>query len=368
EAGGIHVRQSPFDGKVIDIKFFNAKGRDISLKQEKSIEQLFYREDFKRADLNDIGEIIVPPRAVDYYRTGYLNTIKKDIIQNSHQKLVIDYANSSASMIFPAILGELGIDVVALNAFVTSSGSKTTSTDDFQNSLSQLSNIVTTLDSSAGFLIDSGAEKLFFVDEKGKVLHNDLSMFVAAYLAMKTNSIKNVSIAVPVYASSAIEVLAKKFKVKVKRTGTSPRNIMDVASEENIIFVGDSQGGFIFPQFQAAFDAMFAIGKIVEMLAEVKMPLSAVAKQIPPLCVLHKAVACSWDKKGQTMRNAIEHSKHKKSELIDGVKIYLSDSSWVLLVPDPDDTFFHVWAEAKKMASAKTIIDTYEKKVKEWQA
>ncbi|MDR2773084.1 MAG: NTP transferase domain-containing protein, partial [Elusimicrobiota bacterium] len=40
EAGGIHVRQSPFDGKVIDIKFFNAKGRDISLKQEKSIEQL----------------------------------------------------------------------------------------------------------------------------------------------------------------------------------------------------------------------------------------------------------------------------------------------------------------------------------------
>ncbi|MDR1952108.1 MAG: mannose-1-phosphate guanyltransferase [Elusimicrobiota bacterium] len=367
EAGGIHVRQSPLDAKMIDIKFFNSKGRDISLKQEKSIEQLFYREDFKRADIKDIGEIVVPPRAIDYYRTGYLNTIKKDIIRNSNQKLVIDYANSSATMIFPAILGELDIEVVALNAFVTSRESKTKSTEEFQNSLLQLSNIVTTLESNAGFLIDSGAEKLFFVDEKGRIMHNDLAMFVVTYLVLKTNANKNATIAVPVYASSVIDTLAKKFKVKVKRTGTTPKSIMDAAAQEDVIFVGDSQGGFIFPQFQASFDAMFAIGKVIEMLAELKMSLSNIEKQIPPLLVLHKAVACPWDKKGQAMRQAIEYSKDKKAELIDGVKIYLPDNKWVLMSPDPDDAFFHIWAEAKKPAEAKTIIDSYAKLVKKWQ-
>ena len=51
--------------------------------------------------------------------------------------------------------------------------------------------------------------------------------------------------------------------------------------------------------------------------------------------VLHKKISCPWDKKGQAMRFAIEETKGKKAELIDGVKIYIKDS-WVLLIPDAD--------------------------------
>jgi mannose-1-phosphate guanylyltransferase/phosphomannomutase len=49
EVGGIHCRMSPFDQRLIDIKFFDSTGGDISINQEKAIEQLFLREDFKRA-------------------------------------------------------------------------------------------------------------------------------------------------------------------------------------------------------------------------------------------------------------------------------------------------------------------------------
>jgi len=65
EKGGIHIRQSPFDPRLVDIKFFNSEGGDISISQEKAIEQLFFREDFQRADMNEVGEITVPPRAVE---------------------------------------------------------------------------------------------------------------------------------------------------------------------------------------------------------------------------------------------------------------------------------------------------------------
>ncbi|MBR3628034.1 MAG: NTP transferase domain-containing protein, partial [Elusimicrobia bacterium] len=74
EIGGIHIRQSPYDAKLIDIKFFDKFGSDISINQEKSIEQLFFREDFKRADMDEVGMITVPPRANEFYKTGYLNT------------------------------------------------------------------------------------------------------------------------------------------------------------------------------------------------------------------------------------------------------------------------------------------------------
>ncbi|MDR2192328.1 MAG: mannose-1-phosphate guanyltransferase, partial [Endomicrobium sp.] len=362
EAGGIHIRQSPYDPRLVDIKFFNAQGGDISISQEKAIEQLFFREDFKRANMNDVGEITVPPRAVEYYKTGYLSSIKQDKIKSLKQKIVIDYAYSSASMVFPAILGELDIDVVALNAFVNSS-KITKSQEEFGNSLNQLSDIVTTLKANAGFLIDAGAEKLFLVDEKGKIVQDDLAMLITAYLVMKTHKGKNpnAAIAVPVSASSLIDELAAKFSVAVKRTATGPRNIMSAANDKDVIFVADNSGGFIFPEFQKSFDAMYAIGKVIEMMAEENLSLSMVSREIPSFEVLHKTVPCSWDKKGQAMRKAIEEAKGKKSELIDGVKIYLSNG-WVLLVPDADEAYFHIWAESKDRRVAADFIAMYSEK------
>jgi mannose-1-phosphate guanylyltransferase/phosphomannomutase len=362
-AGGIHVRQSPFDARLIDIKFFDAKGTDISVNQEKAIEQLFFREDFKRANMDEVGEISIPPRAADFYKTGYLEAINREVIVQSKLKIVVDYAYSSASMIFPAILGELGTDVVALNAY-TNTSKITKSFAEFNQLLSQMSDIVTTLKANVGFLIDSGAEKVFLSDEKGKILAEDQAMLIVSYLVMKTY--KKGTIAVPVNVSSVIDELAAKFNITVKRTGTGARNIVNATKDKDVIFVADGHGGFIFPEFQGAFDAMYAIGKIMEMMATENLSLSAISREIPASEVLHKSVACSWDKKGQVMRKAIEDAKGKNAQLIDGVKINFANG-WVLLIPDPDDALFHVWAEAKDKNAAKEYINLYSEKIRSWQ-
>ena len=363
EIGGIHIRQSPFDAKLIDVKFFDKFGGDISINQEKSIEQLFFREDFKRADMDQVGMITVPPRANEFYKTGYLNTINKKPSANKGMKVVIDYAHSTASLVFPTILGELGIDVVALNAYIDAK--KITKTkDEFDHSLNQLSDIVTTLKADVGFLFDNGAEKVFLVDERGKIIDNDTAMLVMAYLVMSTY--KTGTIAVPVTVSSVIDELAAQFNFKIKRTGTSPRNIMNAAKDEDVIFIADCNGGFIFPEFQNSFDAMYAVGNLIKMLSQTEFAISMIRREIPSFEVLHQSVPCSWDKKGQTMRNAIEYAKGKKTELIDGVKIFV-DNGWVLLLPDPDEAYFHIWAESKDKTTARGLIDIYGDKIREWQ-
>ncbi len=130
--------------------------------------------------------------------------------------------------------------------------------------------------------------------------------------------------------------------------------------------MADCKGGFIFPEFQHAFDAMYAIGKMIEMLSKSGISLSRVRREIPSFDVLHVTIPCSWDKKGQTMRNAIQNTKDKKTELIDGVKIFLNNG-WVLLLPDPDEAYFHIWAEAKDKMTAKGFIDMYSDKIIQWQ-
>ena len=364
EIGGIHIRQSPYDAKLIDIKFFDKFGSDISINQEKSIEQLFFREDFKRADMDEVGMITVPPRANEFYKTGYLNTIqKKSTATKKGMKIVVDYAHSTASLVFPTILGELGVDVVALNAYIDAK-KITKNKEEFDHSLNQLSDIVTTLKADVGFLLDNGAEKVFLVDERGKIIDNDTAMLVMAYLVMSTY--KKGTIAVPVTVSSVIDELAKQFDFKIIRTGTSPRNIMKASKEKDVIFVADCNGGFIFPEFQNSFDAMYAVGNLIKMLSQTEFSISMIRREIPSFEVFHKTIPCSWDKKGQAMRNAIEYAKGKKTELIDGVKIFL-DNGWVLLLPDPDEAYFHIWAEARDKTTAKGFIDIYTDKLTEWQ-
>ena len=364
EIGGIHIRQSPYDAKLIDIKFFDKFGSDISISQEKSIEQLFFREDFKRADMDNVGMITVPPRANEFYKTGYLNTIqKKEATTKKGMKIVVDYAHSTASLVFPTILGELGIDVVALNAYIDAK-KITKSKEEFDHSLNQLSDIVTTLKADVGFLFDNGAEKVFLVDERGKIIDNDTAMLVMAYLVMSTY--KKGTIAVPVTVSSVVDELAKQFDFKIIRTGTSPRSIMKASKEKDVIFVADCNGGFIFPEFQNSFDAMYAVGNLIKMLSQTEFTISMIRREIPSFEVFHKTIPCAWDKKGQTMRYAIEYAKGKKTELIDGVKIFL-DNGWVLLLPDPDEAYFHIWAEARDKTTAKGFIDIYTDKLMEWQ-
>ncbi len=363
EVGGIHVRQSPFDPHLVDIKLLDRTGVDLSSGQERSIEQLFLREDFQRATPDRVGEIITPPQAQQYYRSGFLKAIDATIFQKTKLKIAIDYAFSSASMILPDILGRLGIEVISLNAYL-SAQRVTKTTEEFQSSLDRLSTIVLTLQADAGFLVDTGAEKIFLVDDKGKRIPNELALFMAAKLMMMTR--KGVRLGVPVNLSSVLERLAEPSHASVQRLRTAPRYIMDASREKGMDLVGDGIGGFIFPEFQPCFDAMFAIAKIAELLARHEVSLSALEKEIPAFETLHQKVPCPWDKKGLVMRKAIEAVEKCSHELVDGVKIFV-EGGWVLLLPDPDEATFHVWAESADNAQARSLLKEYALKVKQWQ-
>jgi mannose-1-phosphate guanylyltransferase / phosphomannomutase len=363
EVGGVHVRQSPFDPHVVDIKILDKTGVDVSSNQERAIEQLFLREDFKRSTPDRVGEIITPPRAQEYYSAGFLKALDPNVLQNSKVKIVIDYAFSSASLILPDILGRLGLEVVSLNAYL-SAPRVTKTAEEFQTSLDRLSTIVLTLKADAGFLIDTGAEKVFMVDEKGQRISNEKALLMVAQLVMQDK--KTGSVGVPVNVSSVAEQLAKPFKMQVRRLRTAPRYIMEASREENMRFVGDGIGGFIFPEFQPCFDAMFALAKIVELMGRHQIKLSAVTEGVPAFETFHQKVPCPWDRKGLVMRRAIEAVEGLPNELVDGVKVFVEDG-WILLLPDPDEATFHVWVEAPDKAQARQLLKEYSKKIESWQ-
>jgi mannose-1-phosphate guanylyltransferase/phosphomannomutase len=162
-------------------------------------------------------------------------------------------------------------------------------------------------------------------------------------------------------------MVAREFDVQVVRTRNSHGGMMDAARDKDVGFIGGTRGGFIFPDFLFACDGMFAVAKILELLALTGEKLGELDRSIPRLHFLSKEVHCSWDAKGRVMRNIMKASEKENRQLVDGIRILFDDADWVLLLPDKERAVFHIYAEAKEKSTAVRLQDEYEKKVIRWR-
>jgi mannose-1-phosphate guanylyltransferase/phosphomannomutase len=363
----VHTRRSPFDEQLLDLKFFDRSGLDLHPGQEKSIEKLFFREDFRRSPMEETGEMYFPIHGLDTYSTGFLASIDTKALAKARFKIVLDYSFGSSSRIFPDILGSLKCDVIALNANLD--GSRATKTaEEFKTSLEQLSSIVRSLNADVGFMLDAGGEKVFVVDDRGDILDGETALNLVTLLALKTNKAqkRRGSIAVPVTASRVIELMARSHGFKVVRTKTTSRGLMEAASKQDILFVGEGSGGFIFPDFQPVYDGIYAVAKILEMLAIEGRCMHDLLREIPPSIMIKERISCSWEQKGMIMRKLAEDSRSKKTVMLDGIRISFG-SDWLIAYPSQSHSYFILAAEASTEDKARGLVDKYSEKIRQWQ-
>jgi len=362
EKGGVHTRKSPFNPSLVDLKFFDENGLNLPMNAEKSAELLFFREDFVRADSEETGEISFPVGGFDTYVDGFIKAIDGKAVKERGYHIVIDYSFGSSTLIFPRILGRLGVEAVALNANLDAA--KITKTEEeFRRGLHHLTAIARSLSADFGVMIDTGGEKIFLADEKGEILPDWVALQVFTLLACRRK--KTGKVGVPVTASRNIEKIAGRYGMEVVRTRTLPRSLMETAAREEVSFVGDDNGGYMFPRFQPAFDGMYSIVWLMEMLARESRSLSDILREIPPTTMLQKKIPCAWEYKGTLMRMLTEHAKSLPAQFIDGVKIFHGED-WALIYPSQDEAYFHLAVEAEEPEDAERIAAEYADRFSRW--
>ena len=368
EAGGIHVRRSPFDKNLTDIIFFDANGKDLPTKKSKSVERLFFGEDFPRAPREAVGSISFPERTTEVYRQKFLSSLDVQAISQKVFKIAIDYSNGVAATIFPVILGSFDCQVVAVNAHLDPR-KLTRDRQEFEYSMQQLSHIVTSLKYDIGCLIDAGGEKLFMVDEDGQPIDSDRLLTIVADMVMRTDP-SVTSIAVPITSSGEIDVIAHQRGVSVSKTRNSHLAMMEATADPSVRFIGGTKGGFIFTDFFFATDAMYSVAKILEMMAHAGRRLGEIDREIPRLFMAKRNVNCSWEHKGKVMRNIMKDSEGRRRDLVDGVKVYFDGDTRrvsALLIPDKERPLFHINTEARDLQEAESLATEFEHKVIKWR-
>ena len=356
--GGVTIRLAPGDGQTVRIRFFDDQGLDIDEVTQRKIERLFYREDFRRAFAADMGEIGFPPRAVEFYTAGLMQSVDVAAIRQSSFKIVLDYAYGATSFVMPNVLAKLGAEVLAVNPYASTVGIV-----EFEAArhAKEVADLVRASRAHLGAVVHPDGEHITLIDDSGHVLGNDEALFALLLLVGEVQP--NSRVALPVAVSKAAEAMCAESGMEISWTKLSTPHLMETAASGGVSFAASQEGGFIFPSFLPAYDAAATLVHLLAMLSATGTTLSKVVAKIPKVHLSHEVVPTPWEQKGTVMRSLVEALGDEDLVLVDGVKVLLPDG-WVLVLPDPDDAVTHVWAEGPSDADARSRSGEYCKRIR----
>jgi mannose-1-phosphate guanylyltransferase/phosphomannomutase len=349
--GGFTVRLAEDDQESVVVRFFDREGIDVDESVQRKVERLFAREEFRRVPAPEMGDIGFPPRALEHYTAALCSSVRLEPVVEAGFKLVLDYSHGTASFVMPNVLAKLGAEVLVVNPYASTAGAIGW---DPVASAARVADLVRASGAHLGAVIDPGGERLVLVDDEGRALSDDEALL--AILALVVETTPGARVALPVAAPSAAERICGDHGAEIVWTKLSSSHLMEVASRGGVAFAGSQLGGFAFPGFLPAYDAVAALVQVLAMLAERGTRLSKVVGAIPRFSIAHEQVVTPFERKGTVMRVLMERFARQRPEgtleLVDGVKVRERDG-WVLVLPDPEEPLTHVWAEAPTETAAR---------------
>ena len=198
--------------------------------------------------------------------------------------------------------------------------------------------------------MDPTGEDVQFVDDGGEFVPPDIMLACFLSLARPQKAV------LPINLSRAYEELIEENGGVLEESRTGLGNVALKAAEIRADVAGLADGHYVFPDFLPAPDCFITFVRALELFHEgpsSEEPLSGVRASFgePFGAVRRRKLDCPWGAKGRVMRGLAERFGGDADVILtDGVKLNLEGNSWVLMLPDPDNPLFYVYAETDGLA------------------
>ncbi len=372
--GGLTVRLSPDDPQSVAIRFFDSQGLDLSESEQRRIERLYHREEFRRVTAGDIGDIdFSPARHRELHGRPGRGLRPSRTRRGRELKLVLDLSYGAASFVMPNLLSKVQADVLSINPYAQTPGMISV---DPTTSAARVVRSVRSSGADLGAVIDAGGEHLTLVDGTGHVLSNDEALMVFLELVTAAPSVAEGGRGragagrPPAHRQpEGLRELCAARGAEVLTTALSSSKLMEAADSGGVTFAADQEGGFVFPDFLPSFDGAAALINLIALLGRSGESLAQVVARVPDLPVMRTEVETPFEQKGMVMRTLMEQLAEEGAELVllDGIKV-ITPTGWVLVVPDPEEPTTHVWAEGADRADSERLSLGYVERLRQMLA
>ena len=359
--GGVIITASHNPPEYNGIKVIWSDGIETSHEQEVEIENIYFDNKIVFAPWDKLGV----KRELAGINDEYIQAIKKHVnktrIANAHFHVVVDAANSVGGLTAPPLLRELGCKITSINANIdgTFPGRMP---EPRPESLGDLASTVKAIKADMGVAFDGDADRSIFVDANGQIYMGDKTFAVIIKQYLQKNP--GAKIITPVSSSTLIKDTVEAFKGQLVWTKVGSVTVSQKMKEENANLGGEENGGVFYGPHQAVRDGAMTTVLLLSIMAETGKSLAQLIAEQPQYFIEKGKIECPDDKKAILQQKIYEQVKGENVSTIDGVKIWFSDASAILIRPSGTEPVFRLYAEAKNQQKALQLVEDYSARLK----
>ncbi|MGH9877644.1 MAG: phosphoglucosamine mutase, partial [Nitrososphaerales archaeon] len=330
---------------------------ELSREEELKVEDIYFNKTFKPLD-HIIGNDIEERRAVDTYIDGIVSLVDADLIRRKKLKVVLDFGNGAQAVTAPRLLELLDCEAIMINSNIDGSFSGRGS-EPTPDNLSLLSQTVRENSADFGVAYDGDGDRSIFCDEKGNVYGGDKSGVILADHVLSTNG--DAKVVTPINSSMMIDIIASKWNAKITRTKVGSVEVSREMAKNNALVGFEENGGFMYGKHIAVRDGAMTTSLMLDMIASRSVPLSELMDALPKFYQYKTKFACTKEHS----RSVVDHlSKGSgRTETLDGLKIWVNDTSWVMVRQSGTEPVMRLYAESSDKKLLEEIVHDYTAKI-----
>ena len=341
------------------IKIFGADGFKISANQEAEIESLV-------SALQNGGEddMIVAPELLGRVSRldgsvgaggRYIELAKSsfpDDLNLFGMKIVLDCAHGAGYKVAPAVLHELGAEVIPMG--VAPDG---TNINDQVGATAPKALQVKVLEEGAdiGIALDGDADRLIVVDEQGQVVDGDQILATLALFLKETERLKGPAVVATVMSNMGLERFVKTLGLELMRTPVGDKHVVKAMRDHGCNLGGEQSGHMILTDYSTTGDGLVSALQVLGVMRRRGLKASEATRNFTPL--------------PQTLRNirfegANPLDAKAVQDCIAQVEAGLGDKGRVVVRKSGTEPLIRLMVEAETEALVNEALDTMEAAVR----
>lgn len=359
--GGIIITASHNPKQWNALKLLNERGEFLNDAEGKRVLALAEVSDFDFPQIDEIGKVVLREDFNNQHIKSVLSLPLVDVeaVRAKGFKVVVDAVNSVGGVVIPALLRELGCEVVELNCEPT--GHFAHNPEPLPENLTEISAAVVREKADLGVVVDPDVDRLCFVNEDGTMFGEEYTLVaVADYILSKGvgNTASNLS------SSRALRDVTEKHGGNYSASAVGEVNVVAKMKEVGAVIGGEGNGGVIYPELHYGRDALVGVALFLTWLSQRNMTMTELRATYPSYFASKNKIeltpAIDVDKVLLEMKN--RYSNENVND-IDGVKVDFAEN-WVHLRKSNTEPIIRVYAEAKSPAEADALAQKFIAEIK----
>ena len=293
-------------------------------------------------------ESIGRAQRIDDAQTRYIefakNSFPKDLTLEN-MRVVIDCANGAAYKVAPAVLWELGCDVITIgNAPNGRNINKASGVVDPAHMCARVREARADL----GIALDGDADRLVLADQNGELINGDQVLAVLARLWKENNRLTKPGIVATVMSNLGLERWLNGEGLTLARTQVGDRYVSAYMREHGFNVGGESSGHIVLSDFAATGDGLISALQILSVLKRGGKPASEVCRIFDPVPQIMESIEI------KNANGFMENDQVVK--LIDSARERLGKQGRLLVRKSGTEPLIRIMGEAENTALLHDVV------------